>query len=193
MQSTVLSVGRLVPRKGHIYLIDGVRKLVNEGMDIKLVIIGIGPLENKLRERANGLDFRLELIISDEQLDKEYNNADIFVFPSITDDQGEKEGLGMVLLESMHFRLPVVAFDNGGIREVLINGYNGILLPEKDADGLARAIKTILTDEKLRTTLTENAYSDVHKRFSIKAIIDHQVDIYNKVLNVSGRKYNKAG
>jgi len=182
MQSTVLTVGRLVPRKGQIYLIDAVRKLVDEGMDLKLVIIGVGPEENKLRERAKGLNFRLELIISNEQLEQEYKNADVFVLPSITDDKGEKEGLGLVLLESMNFRLPVIAFDNGGVSEVVTDGYNGILLPEKDIDGLADAIKKVLTDSEFRNKLVETAYDDVHSRFSVDTIVKQQIEIYNKIL-----------
>ncbi|MCD6163417.1 MAG: glycosyltransferase family 4 protein [candidate division Zixibacteria bacterium] len=182
MQSTVLTVGRLVPRKGQIYLIDAMRKLVDEGMDLKLVIIGIGPEENRLRERAKGLDFRLELIISDEQLEQEYKNADVFVLPSITDEQGEKEGLGLVLLESMHFKLPVIAFDNGGVSEVVIDGYNGILLQEKDVDGLAVSIKKVLTDKEFSDKLVETAYKDAHKRFSVETIVNQQAEIYDRVL-----------
>jgi len=192
MQSTVLTVGRLVPRKGQIYLIDAVRKLVDEGMDLKLVIIGVGPEENKLRERAKGFNFRLESEISapnsdkipktDEQLEQEYKNADVFVLPSITDEKGEKEGLGLVLLESMNFRLPVIAFDNGGVSEVVTDGYNGILLPEKDIVGLADAIKKVLTDSEFRDKLVETAYDDVHSRFSVDTIVKQQIEIYNKIL-----------
>jgi len=193
MQSTVLSVGRLVPRKGHIYLIDAVSKLVDEGMDLKLVIIGIGPEEENIRRRAarmgpnaTGLDFRLELVISDEQLEQEYKNADVFVLPSITDEHGEKEGLGLVLLEAMHFKVPVIAFDNGGTREAVIDGHNGILLAEKDVEGLVRAIMKILTDDQYRQKLIETAYADIHKRFSVEAIIKRQVEIYNRVLAITG-------
>ncbi|OQX92966.1 MAG: hypothetical protein B6D58_00295 [candidate division Zixibacteria bacterium 4484_95] len=182
MQPTVLSVGRLVPRKGHIYLIDAIHKLVEQGMDIKLVIVGKGPLEQAIREKAKGLNFRLELYLNNQELEKEYKNADVFVLPSITDDQGEKEGLGLVILEAMHFKLPVIAFDNGGIREAVIDGYNGILLPEKDVDGLVAAIKKILTDNDLRKHLIETAYEDVHKRFSVEAIIKRHIDVYNSII-----------
>ena len=192
MPSTVLTVGRLVPRKGQIYLIDAVRKLVDEGMDLKLVIIGVGPEENKLRERAKGLNFRikpeknaenpLKIPITDDKLEEEYEKADVFVLPSITDEKGEKEGLGLVLLESMHYKLPVISFDNGGTSEVVIDGYNGILLPEKDVDGLAKAIKKILTDTDYRKKLVETAYDDIHKRFSVETITRQQVEIYDNIL-----------
>lgn len=183
MQSTVLNVGRLVPRKGQIYLVEAVQRLVASGMDLKLVIVGIGPEEKKLRQMAEGLDFRLELVISDKQLEEEYKNADVFVLPSITDDQGEKEGLGLVLLEAMHYKLPVIAFANGGTREVVINDFNGILLPEKDIDGLAAAIKKVLTDPEFRNKIIHTAYEDAHNRFSVETIINNQLEIYDRVLD----------
>jgi glycosyltransferase involved in cell wall biosynthesis len=182
MQSNVLTIGRLVPRKGQIYLVDAVRKLTDEGMDLKLVIVGTGPEEQKIRQRAKGLDLRLELVASDDKLREEYHNADVFVLPSITDEQGEKEGLGLVLPEAMHFKLPVIAFDNGGISEAVIDGYNGILLPEKDVDGLASAIKKVLTDQDLRRRLVETAYEDAHRRFSIETIIEQHIEVYNEIL-----------
>jgi len=182
MQSTVLNVGRLVPRKGQFYLVEAVKKLVADGMDLKLVIVGIGPEEKNIRRMAEDLDFRLELVISNEKLEEEYKNADVFVLPSITDDQGEKEGLGLVLLEAMHYKLPVIAFENGGTREVVINDFNGILLPEKDTDGLAAAIKKVLTDQGFRNRIVQTAYEDAHKRFSVETIINNQLEIYNRIL-----------
>jgi len=183
VQSTILNVGRLVPRKGQIYLLEAAKKLVAEGMDLKLVIVGIGPEEKKLRQLAEGLDFRLELVISDKQLEDEYKNADVFALPSITDDQGEKEGLGLVLLEAMHHNLPVIAFENGGTREVVINDFNGILLPEKDIDGLAAAIRKVLTDPEFRNRIIQTAYEDAHKRFSVETIINNQLEIYDRILD----------
>ncbi len=183
MQPTILNVARLVPRKGQIYLIEAVKKLVADGMDLKLVIVGTGPEERKLRQLAEGLDFRLELVISDKQLEDEYKNADVFVLPSITDDQGEKEGLGLVLLEAMHYKVPVIAFENGGTREVVIDDFNGILLAEKDVDGLAAGIKKILTDSDFRDRIVRTAYEDSHKRFSVETIIDKQLEIYDRILN----------
>ncbi|MCP4581330.1 MAG: glycosyltransferase family 4 protein [candidate division Zixibacteria bacterium] len=183
MQSTVLTVGRLVPRKGQKYLIEAVKRLVAEGMDLKLVIIGIGPEEENLKIQAENLNFRLELIITDKQLEQEYKSADIFVLPSITDKQGEKEGLGLVLLEAIHFKLPVIAFENGGTTEIVIDDYSGVLLPEKDVDGLTAAIRKILTDQEYRDRLIETAYKDAHERFSVETIINQQLEIYDEILD----------
>jgi len=82
----------------------------------------------------------------------------------------------------MNFRLPVIAFDNGGVSEVVTDGYNGILLPEKDIVGLADAIKKVLADSEFRDKLVETAFDDVHSRFSVDTIVKQQIEIYNKIL-----------
>ncbi len=182
MQSRILSVGRLVPRKGHIYLIDAVKKLVAEGMDIKLVIVGFGPEKERLQKQAEGLDCEIRSGISEEEVNAEYEKADLFVLPSITDRQGEKEGLGLVSLEAMAHKVPVIAFDNGGIKEVVIDGVTGILLPEKDIEGLAAAIKRIISDSELREKLTRQAFDYSQKTFATKVLVARQSAIYKDIL-----------
>ena len=183
MQSRILSVGRLVPRKGHTYLIEAVKKLVDEGMDIKLVIVGFGPEKERLQKQAEGLDCEIRSGISEEEVNAEYKKANLFVLPSITDSQGEKEGLGLVSLEAMSYNVPVIAFDNGGVGEVVINGLTGILLPEKDVEGLAAAINRVLGDQLLREKLTRQAIDYSRKTFATKVLVDQQSDIYKDILN----------
>lgn len=183
MQSRILTVGRLVPRKGHPYLIEAVKKLTAEGMDLKLIIVGDGPEKDKLNSLAEDLDFQIRSGLSEEQVNEEYKKADVFVLPSITDAQGEKEGLGMVLFEAISFNAPVVAFDNGGIGEVIINNETGILLPEKDVDGLANAIKKLLTDDSYRNELIKRAYEKIKQKFSTEILVKQQMDIYESILH----------
>jgi glycosyltransferase involved in cell wall biosynthesis len=182
MQSRILSVGRLVPRKGHTYLIEAIKKLVAEGLDIKLVIVGFGPEKERLAKQAEGLNCEIRSELSEDEVNQEYQKADIFVLPSVTDNQGEKEGLGLVSLEAMSFNVPVVAFDNGGVGEVVIDGKTGILLPERDVDGLAKAIKRLLTDQLLRQKLTSQATEYAKATFTTKILADQQAEIYHQVL-----------
>jgi glycosyltransferase involved in cell wall biosynthesis len=182
MQSRILSVGRLVPRKGHTYLIEAVKKLVAEGMDIKLVIVGFGPEKERLQKQAEGLDCEIRSGISEEEVNAEYKQADLFVLPSITDSQGEKEGLGLVSLEAMSYNVPVIAFNNGGVGEVVINDLTGILLPEKDINGLTAAIKKVLNDQSLRQKLTKQAVDYSQKTFATKVLVAQQSDIYKDIL-----------
>ena len=182
MQSRILTVGRLVPRKGQSYLIEAVRRLVAEGYDIKLIIIGNGPEKERLLTLGKGLDLEIHSDLPEDEVNKAYQKADIFVLPSITDDQGEKEGLGMVLFEAINYHLPVVAFANGGIKEVIVDDETGILLPEKDVDGLVEAIKKLLSDSQYRTELIERAYIKIKERFSTETFIKQQVQVYDSIL-----------
>ncbi len=182
MQSRILSVGRLVPRKGHSYLIDAVARLVEKGKAIKLIIVGYGPLKNELIERGKAIDLEIKEALSEEELNDEYKSADIFVLPSITDDQGEKEGLGLVLLESISFGVPVVAFDNGGIGEVIIDRKTGLLVAEKDTAGLAEAIEKLLDDPQLRADLAAAALDYAKKTFAASVLAQQQAELYREII-----------
>lgn len=151
-------------------------------MNIKLVIIGLGPEKERLTKQAEGLDIEIRPEATDDEINEEYKKADVFVLPSITDTQGEKEGLGLVSLEAMSFGVPVVAFDNGGVGEVVINGKTGILLAEKDVEGLVEAIKKLLTDQSLRQKLVTQAVEYAKATFSTKVLARQQADIYRQVL-----------
>jgi glycosyltransferase involved in cell wall biosynthesis len=163
-------------------LIEVVKKLAAQGMDLKLIIIGLGPEKERLIRQAEGLDCDIRSDVLEEEINNEYKQASVFVFPSITDEQGEKEGLGLVSLEAMSYCVPVIAFDNGGIGEVVIDGKTGILLPEKDVDGLAAAIKRVLTDTQLRQKLTRQAYEFAEANFSTKVLVAQQSEIYKEIL-----------
>lgn len=182
MQSRILSVGRLVPRKGHAFLIDAVKLLVDRGRNIKLVIVGYGPLKNELMAKGRSIDLEIKEAISEEELNEEYKKADVFVLPSITDNQGEKEGLGLVALEAIYFGVPVVAFDNGGIGEVIIDGKTGLLIPEKDVAGLAKAIEKMLDDKELRARLIKEATEFASRTFSAEVLARQQAELYKEIL-----------
>lgn len=190
MQSSILTVGRLIPRKGHPYLIDAVKILVSEGLDLKLTIIGKGPDKEQLYSLADGLDFEIKSDVPENEVNEEYKKADIFVLPSITDAQGEKEGLGMVLFEAISFNIPVVAFDNGGIGEVIINNETGILLQEMDVKGLANAIKKLLMDNSYRDELVKRAYKIIKNKFSTEMLVKQQINVYESILR--GKYQNSA-
>jgi glycosyltransferase involved in cell wall biosynthesis len=143
----ILCVGRLVRHKGHDILLDAVSLLHNK-LDWRLVIAGDGPLFQSLKKRCGrkGLDDRVEIKtgLSDAGVIREYNNASLFVLPSLPD--GGVEGFGIVLLEAMAHRLPIVASNTGGVPEVLDNGACGVLVPPGDAGSLAAAILRIAGD-----------------------------------------------
>lgn len=185
-ENKVLSIGRLIELKGYNYLIEAMRILKEKNLNVKLIIIGEGPEEKTLRSKAQsfGLSNEIEFLHFKPKGDLNYfyNLCDVFVLPSITDSIGRQEGLGLVLLEAMNCKKPVVGTNSGGIPDVVKDGETGLLVPEKDPEALANAIEKLLRDKKLATKLAENGYNYVLDNFSISKIANKVMQIYLNVL-----------
>jgi glycosyltransferase involved in cell wall biosynthesis len=177
----ILSVSRLVERKGIIYLIDALKYLPQE-LEVHLAIIGDGPERERLKERALsqnlGRKISLPGWVSEAELESAYRNASVFVLPAIIDSKGDTEGLGVVILEAMNYKVPAIGSELGGITDIIINEKTGLLVPEKDPKALARAITRILTDEDLRTKVVEGAYQHLKRNFSWDNILEKWGRIY---------------
>jgi glycosyltransferase involved in cell wall biosynthesis len=180
----ILSVSRLVERKGIIYLIDALKYLPPE-QEVHLAIIGDGPERERLKERALsqnlGRKISLPGWVSEAELESAYRNASVFVLPAIIDSKGDTEGLGVVILEAMNYKVPVIGSDLGGITDIIIDEETGLLVPEKDPQALARAITRILTDEDLRTKVTEGAYQHLKCNFSWDNILKRWKLLYKSL------------
>ena len=165
-KKVVLFVGRLAEKKGVTYLIEAMKKV-----DAKLVIVGKGDLEEKLKEQARPQGSKIMFWGSKthQELKEIYASADIFVAPSITARDGDKEGFGLVFLEAMASGLPVVGSNSGGIPDIVKDGYNGYLVEEKDVDGLAEKINRILVDEEKYQMFKEGAEETV-KQYDYRTI-----------------------
>jgi|WetSurMetagenome_2_1015567.scaffolds.fasta_scaffold00479_2 phosphatidyl-myo-inositol dimannoside synthase len=162
----ILSVGRLVPHKGHRVLLDAAA-LLPPALPWRLVVAGDGPERAALEGLVSrkGLAGRVKFAsrLSDEELDAEYGRASMFVLPSTS--RGGAEGFGIVLLEAMAARVPIIASATGGVPEVLDNGTCGILVPEGDVPALAGAIVRLAGDAELGRTLAERAWERLVARY----------------------------
>ena len=140
----IISNGRLTTQKGHRYLIDAVAYLNSKGVKANLLIIGRGPLENKLKELAKRLgtenNIRITNGISEKELPYYYNSADIFAFPSLY------EPAGLALLEALSCGIPTIATRIGGIPETL--GKYGEYIKIKDKRSMADKILKVYSDIK---------------------------------------------
>jgi glycosyltransferase involved in cell wall biosynthesis len=187
---TVLFVGRLVERKGVTYLIDAM-SLLSVERETRLVIVGDGPergrIEQRVRER--GLDRRVVLRgqVSQDALQHAYAAADAFVLPAIVDRRGDTEGLGVVLLEAMNHRVPVVASRIGGIPDIVEDGVSGLLVPPGDSAGLAAALERLARDPELAGRLGDAGYGRLRERFSWRAIVSRWEAVYRAATTAPSR------
>ena len=134
----LLFAGRLLERKGVEYLLQAI-KILKEKTKIKLTIVGEGNLKEALIKKKNDLklpnkDVQFTGKIPREGLIEYYKNCDIFILPAIVDSKGDTEGLGVVLLEAMSFKKPVIASRVGGIVDIVKDRKTGMLVKEKSAE-----------------------------------------------------------
>ena len=159
-RKVILFVGRLAEKKGVCYAIEAMRYVDNA----MLVIAGDGPLRNELTAQADELykETGKEIVFigakTHEQLKEIYASADIFVMPSVTAKDGDKEGFGLVMLEAFASGLPIVASRSGGIVDLVKDGVNGYLVPEKNSKGLADRINLLIKDDCVYDNLQTEAY-----------------------------------
>jgi glycosyltransferase involved in cell wall biosynthesis len=143
----ILSVGRLVEKKGLLDLINASHILYEEGFDIKCRIVGDGPLHEELVKNIahHVLHDRIQLLGELQQsqiLDLLRGWADIFVLPCVIAKNGDRDGIPVSLAEAMAMELPVISTDIVGIRELVQPGA-GILVPPHSPFALAEALKSI--------------------------------------------------
>jgi glycogen synthase len=162
-RQTVLFVGRLILRKGLDYLIEAAKQVVKERSETLFVIVGDGPLRNRLIaevEQANlAGNFAFLGDVSEAQLPAVYGCADVFAFPSI------QEGQGIALLEAQASAKPVVAFNVSGVTEAVVDKETGLLV-KPNVDELAQAVLRLLADASLRQKMGLSGREYVLREFT---------------------------
>lgn len=183
----VFAVGRLVARKGYPVLIEAIRRLKARGQRVRLLLAGTGPdrtlLEQHIAQTGIGGVAQLLGFISDEDLRYFLRAADVLVMPSIADQTGDTEGLGIPLLEAMINGTPVIASDIGGIVDIVADRQTGLLVPPGDADALADAIAQLAQDGDLRQRLVTAGYALVNGKFSWESIAHDSLRVFENVLS----------
>ncbi len=158
----ILSVSRLVERKGHETLIRALPAVLTHHPDAHCVIVGGGPLEDRLREVVAevGLAGHCTVLGPAPQRDvtEYFRNCDVFALPCHTLKDGDTEGFGLVFLEAGACRKPVVAGVAGGTVEAVADGETGLLVDGTSIAEVAHALDRILTDPKLAESLADEAW-----------------------------------
>jgi len=179
-EKLVLYVGRLVPQKGVEYLIRAVPRISGRFHEAKFVIVGEGWMRSHLEWLADQIGQRWRInftgFISDEDLVALTKSADVLVVPSVY------EPFGIVALEGMAAKVPVVASQVGGLAEVVEHDRTGVYVHSRSTDSIAWGVERVLSDPGYRDWLVKNGYETVRNRFSWKAIAQQTAEVYKRVL-----------
>ncbi len=171
----LLSVGTLNPHKGFEYLIDALARLQAEGLDFRCTIVGGGPLESALHQRVAraGLDGRVTLTGALAQADVLLHYAVSSVCVLMAQPEWHW-GIPNVIVEALAARSAVITTRFGSVEELIKNGETGLLVPPRDPEALAAAIRRLADDEALRARLAEAGHAIVERDFDL----DRGVDFY---------------
>lgn len=168
----IVSVGRLIEKKGLSYLIRACSLLKSKGHDFRCRIIGEGHGKPQLEDLINrqGLDDKVHLVPYMEANDLKviYAETDIFVLPSVVAENGDRDGIPNVLVEAMAMAVPVVSTNVSGIPELVDDGENGSLVSERDVDSLADAMEMLIVNKELREKMGAKGREKVKAKFNIK-------------------------
>ena len=171
-------VGRLVEFKGHMWALQALKRLLNKYPSIKLVIIGTGSFENRLKEFVTelGLDNSVLFLGYRKDVALWMKHSDLVIVPS------RSEGFGVVFLEAFSARTPVVAFDVPAANELIIDGETGALAVPYDTADLAVKISALLLDKEKAKSYANRAYDFSKKYFSLDTMTDNTYSFYHSVL-----------
>lgn len=166
-KTILLTVSRLVKRKGHSHVLRALRKLQRK--DLFYLIVGDGPnrkaLEHKAREFGlkDFVHFAGEVPVA--ELPAYYNESDIFCMPNRVLPDGDVEGFGIVFLEANMFGLPVIGGNNGGVPDAIVDRKTGLLVNSESIDDIARAIRELADDPERRKRFGGNGKERVQSEF----------------------------
>ncbi len=187
-KTRILTIARLVEKKGLEYGIRAVARIAQWNPDIEYVIVGDdGPLKAKilgLIETLNvGNVVRLVELKNRRELVDLLEQSHLFLVPSVTAQDGDQEGTPTVLMEAAAMGLPVVSTHHSGIPEVVQDGVSGYLVPERDVDALVDRLSHLINHPELWPEMGQAGRRIVEERFNIETLNEQLVQVYQQVID----------
>ena len=182
----IFSVGRLIEKKGFLYLIKACRILADQGYQFKCLIAGGGPQETLLKQMVEECELgdyvELMGVIFQEDLKAYLGKPGVFVLPCVIAQDQDMDGIPNSLMEAMAMEMPAISTTVSGIPELIVNEKTGLLVPPRDEVALAKAIATLLENQELRITLGKSGRQKVIEEFEIKENVNNLLNIFEMYL-----------
>jgi len=168
---SIVCIGKLHEVKGQTYLVEACRLLAEAGVELICTLVGDGPDRRALTQQIadSGLDGRVTILGERDRLQIAalLSTAQVLAAPSVPTRSGKREGIPVVLMEAMSAGLPVVASRLSGIPELVEDGVSGLLVPPRDAAGLAGALRRLHDDPSLRRAFGRKGRETVVREFDV--------------------------
>jgi phosphatidylinositol alpha-1,6-mannosyltransferase len=174
----ILCVARLIERKGQRQLMGAVRRLTDEGIKVKLELVGTGDAEADYKKFARSLGIsklvQFSGYVPREEIAGHYASSDVFVLSSFN------EGMSVATLEAMASGLPIVTTRTGGTNDLIEDGSNGLIFDWGDVDSLTAHLRLLAMDKALRKKLGEASRAKASK-FSWDAVVENYLKLFCSV------------
>jgi len=172
------AVGRMVWQKGFEYLIRGAKEILNNRPKIKILMVGDGPLKDKLQRLTIDLEINNQFIFAGfrKNIKEILFSVDLVVVPSLL------EGFPIITLEAMAMAKPIIATRIDGIKEQISDSLTGILMPPKDQSALTKAIMAVINNKELAKTMGLAARAKVEQDFSVEKMVANTERAYLSLL-----------
>jgi glycosyltransferase involved in cell wall biosynthesis len=172
---SLVSIGNLLKNKNQIFLLYVLKNLISKGYNTSLTLVGEGSCRDEIINKAHSLSVEknLNMVGAVNYVQKYLWESNFYVHSAIS------EAFGLVLIESMASRTPVISYNGGGNKDVIKNNETGILINELDPKKFANAIITLFEDNKLYDEIVEKAFS-FSKKYDIKKYVVELIKIYKK-------------
>lgn len=193
-ERVAIFTGRLVTYKGLPLLLRVWKKIQQEYSDVRLLLLGSGGLdihncEEDLKKYvlANGLEHSVQFMGSVDNVHEYLQASDIFVFPS------ENEAFPLSLIEAMACGLPVISTSAGGIKDVLEDGINGLVVKSGDSQHLYDAVSSLITDIPLAKKLGDAALRSVRHKYSEDSVTNKYIELFEHISKLHRKELNSVG
>jgi phosphatidylinositol alpha-1,6-mannosyltransferase len=193
----LLSVGRLVTRKGHDRVIEALPAIIRHIPNAVYMIVGDGPELGRLEKLAETVGVAgkvrfVEGVSGSERLNDYYNLANQFIMVSRQLEKGDAEGFGIVYLEAASARVPVIAGRSGGASEAVLDGVTGLLVEPESLLGITDAVVRLASDTPLRERLVREGYKRAKLQFQHDVLAEVFDQYAGRICSRPSASYKRA-